>query len=291
MKKILIAYANEPMKYSLKQFGIQAHYIKQIDKVILYTEDDLPQEILQSPLMKYKRGGGYWAWKPYLIWKTLQDNPDGTKICYIDAGCSIFPGKEWDKYWEILDIYDTILFQYANIIQRWESIFGCSKSAIEYWTKKKTLDYFDILLGTKLYHNFSKIWGGLIFCKDQNNFFIRDWLDITLNHPDLVLDPNMEELKHQHPAFNGNHRHDQSIITPLAFKYQNNGIKILPEIFDENKKSRIIITSRNRITKQLYRKIFLKYHLQGLLGLRRYNTIKNFINKFINCHKQLNKLL
>ena len=92
MKKILIAYANEPMKYSLKQFGIQAHYIKQIDKVILYTEDDLPQEILQSPLMKYKRGGGYWAWKPYLIWKTLQDNPDGTKMA-LDVLYNM-PGKK-----------------------------------------------------------------------------------------------------------------------------------------------------------------------------------------------------
>ena len=77
MKRILIAYANEPMRYSLKQIGIQARYIKQIDKVLLYTEKDLPQEIRQSPLMKYKRGGGYWVWKPYLIWKTLQDYPEG----------------------------------------------------------------------------------------------------------------------------------------------------------------------------------------------------------------------
>ena len=115
MKRILIAYANEPMKYSLKQIGIQARYIKQIDKVILYTEKDLPQEIRQSPLMKYKRGGGYWVWKPYLIWKTLQDYPEGTKVCYVDAGCSLYSGKEWEQYWETLDHYDTILFQYAHI--------------------------------------------------------------------------------------------------------------------------------------------------------------------------------
>ena len=280
MKRILIAYANEPMKYSLKQLGIQARYIKQIDKVILYTDKDLPKEILMSPLMNYKRGGGYWAWKPFIIWKTLQNFPEGTKICYIDAGCTIFPGNEWDKYFEMLNDRDTILFQYANNIPRWEPIFGCSSSAIECWTKKKTLDYFDRFLGTTQYHKFAKIWGGLVFCKSQDNIFIKEWLDITLKHPELILDPNEEELKDQHPSFNKNHRHDQSIITPLAFKYQNECITILPELFDENKQSNIIITSRNRVTKHMYKSIFFKYHLQGLIGINKYNKIKKILNLF-----------
>ena len=275
MKRILIAYANEPMKYSLKQIGIQARYIKQIDKVILYSEKDLPQEILQSPLMEYKRGGGYWVWKPYLIWKTLQEFPEDSRICYIDAGCSIYPGEEWDQYWELLDDNDTILFQYDSEIPRWKPIFGCSSSAIDCWTKKRTIDYFDRLLKTKQYHSFSKIWGGLIFCRKSNNTFIKEWLDITLTHPELVIDPNQDELKDQYPAFNGNHRHDQSIITPLAYKYRNHSIVILPELFDENNKSKIIRTSRNRITKEMYKKVFIKYHLQGILGFKLYNKIKH----------------
>jgi hypothetical protein len=278
MKRILIAYANENMKYSLKQLGIQARYIKQIDKVILYTEKDLSQEILQSPLMKYRRGGGYWVWKPYLIWKTLQDYPEGTKICYIDAGCTIYPGDEWEKYWKQLDLSDIILFQYANHIPRWESVFGCSSSSIECWTKKKTLDYYDTYLATQEYHSFSKIWGGLVFCKGKDNSFIKEWLEITLHYPELITDPDEEELKTQHTAFNGNHRHDQSIITPLAFKYQNKGLTILQEIFDENKQSKIIITSRNRVTKQMYMKVFFKFHLQGILGINRYNKIKQLLN-------------
>ena len=158
------------------------------------------------------------------------------------------------------------------------SIFGCSSSAIKCWTKKKTLDFFDTFLGTQQYRDFSKIWGGLLFCKSRNNLFIKEWLHITLNHPDLVKDPDEEEIKNQHSTYNGYHRHDQSIITPLAFKYQNNDLTILPEIFDENKLSKIIITSRNRITKQMYRKVYIKYHLQGLLGISRYNKIKKKFN-------------
>ena len=279
MKRVLIAYANEAMKYSLKQIGIQARYIKQIDKVILYTEKDLPKKIIESPLMKYDRGGGYWVWKPYLIWKTLQDFPEGTKICYIDAGCSLASGQEWEKYWNLLDLYDTILFQYANPIPRWNHLFSCPNSAIECWTKKNTLSYFDDLLGTKQYHYFSKIWGGLIFCKGKGNFFIKEWYDITLNHPELIIDPSIEELKFQHKTFSGYHRHDQSIITPLAFKHQNKDVKVLPEIFDENKQSTIINASRNRVTKQMYRKIYIKYHLKGLLGPQKYNKVKTILKK------------
>lgn len=282
MKRILIAYANEPMKYSLKQLGIQAHYIKQIDKVILYSEKDLPHEVLQSPLMKYKRGGGYWAWKPYIIWKTLQDFPEGTKICYIDAGCTIHSGEEWEQYWKMLDDNDTVLFQYASEIPRWKPLFGCSSSAIECWTKKKTLDYFDQSLKTKQYHSYSKIWGGLIFCKNTKNAFIREWLDITLTHPELVIDPDQEELQSQHSTFNGNHRHDQSIITPLAFKYREHSLVVLPEIFDEDTKSKVIFTSRNRVTREMFRKVYIKYHLQGILGLALYNKLKRIFLLFYN---------
>ena len=114
----------------------------------------------------------------------------------------------------------------------------------------------------------------MIFCKGKNNPFIKEWLQITLEHPDLVCDPNGNEINDQLPTFSGNHRHDQSIITPLAFKYQHKSTIILPELFDENRKSKIIIASRNHVNKKMYKNIFIKYHLQGILGMRLYLYIK-----------------
>lgn len=274
MMKVLIAYANGPMKYSLKQLGIQARYIKQIDKVVLYTPKDLPPEILNSPLMKHSRGGGYWVWKPYIIWKTLQDYPEGTKVCYADAGCSVYPGEEWNRYWQVLDRRETLLFQYAANIPRWGTVFGCSDAAVECWTKKVTVDFFDAYLNTTQYHRQPKIWGGLVFCKGRDNKFIREWLDLTLSHPELVCDPTDEELKDQYPAFSGLHRHDQSVLTPLAYKYRNKELTVMDEIFDENKSSSVIFTSRNRVTLKMYLTVFLKYHLQGILGISTYNRLK-----------------
>ncbi len=277
-KNIIISYADENMIYSLKQWGIQARYLPCFDKVIKYTKKDLPLEILNHPLMQYKKGGGYWVWKPYLIWKTLQDYPDGTKVFYMDSGCSVHPGNDWYIYLEELDKYSTLLFQYAANIPSWKKYTPDGSSAIEVWTKKKTLDFFDSYLGTSDYHRFSKIEGGYIFCKGKNNPFIKEWLDITLTHPELVMEPGEDELKDQYRAFCGLHRHDQSIITPIAYKYkETNIIHVSPDVFDENPISLIIRSSRNHINKKRFYMIFLRYHLQGVLGMRCYNSIKVFI--------------
>lgn len=45
------------------------------DRIILYTDKDLPQEITNHELMSYKRGGGYWLWKPYIILNALLNFP------------------------------------------------------------------------------------------------------------------------------------------------------------------------------------------------------------------------
>lgn len=258
-KKILIAYANEPMKYSAKFLKIQALYSRVFDEIILFSEKDMPLEIQSCPLFKYARGGGYWIWKPYIIWKTLQDFEEGDIVCYIDSGCTIQRGENWKEYFSFLEKKDIVCFQYQNYVDVWEKLFGCGKSDIKYWTKKKTIDYFNAELETTEYQNFSKIMGGIFFVKGKNNKFIKEWLDTTLNHPELVCDPKDDE--DEYDFFSGYHRHDQSIITPLIWKYKDNAI-ILPETFDVNRISKIIKASRNRIytRHQFYKSIcrFLK---------------------------------
>ena len=64
MKKIFIAYATDNMAYSLYLIGQQARRLGLFDDVICWTPKDLPDYILDSPLMKYSYGGGFWAWKP-----------------------------------------------------------------------------------------------------------------------------------------------------------------------------------------------------------------------------------
>lgn len=81
MKKILIAYGDQRCAYSLKRIGKQANMLHLFDEVILYTPNDLPDYMKSSRLMQYAYGGGYWAWKPYIIKKTLETHDEGDIVC------------------------------------------------------------------------------------------------------------------------------------------------------------------------------------------------------------------
>jgi hypothetical protein len=265
-KKILIAYANKEMRNSLFLLGQEARFTHVFDKIILYTEKDLSEEILNSPLMKHKRGGGYWIWKPYIIWKTLQEYGKEDYVCYIDSGNKVFKGAEWDYYFSLLKKYDTICFQYQDKVPKWVNEFGTDSTAIKVWTKKETLDFFKKQTGNDLFLDFSKIMGGVVFCKGRSNKFIKEWLDTSLAHPELIMDPSDEELKNQYSFFSGYHRHDQSIITPLAYKYQEEGsLCVLPEKFDVNRQSHIIHANRRKIKGYNFYKELVKIYIKGLL--------------------------
>jgi hypothetical protein len=280
MRKILVAYADENMQYSSKLLAFQAKLLNIFDNVILYNPDTLPDYIKKSSLMKYKKGGGYWAWKPSIIWETLQKFEDGDIVCYIDSGCTLHPGALWKEIFRKMKTYDTVCFQYSNEIPSW-SKFGTSCSKIKYWTKKKTLLFFDELLKNSEYREFDKIMGGVVFCKGKNNQFIKKWLDITINFPELIIDPNQNELFDQYDYFTGYHRHDQSIITPLAYLYKDSNLCVLPEKFDEAERDNIIVASRLRVTdKQQYNKLrmYLLFHIWN--NKKWYHYLKIIIRKF-----------
>ena len=198
MKRIFIAYADGSMAYSLKRIGRQARRLKFFDEVILYTPDDLSDELKAHPLMQHSRGGGYWIWKPWLIKKTLDEHAQGDIVVYADAGCTLRRSPEWDRLFKLMDEYDTICFQYAKIVPDFKK-WGNDSTRIKYWTKKQTLLFLDEYFHDTAYRDHCKIWGGLMFVKNRDNSLVRDWLDISLNHPELIVDPTPEERKDQEP--------------------------------------------------------------------------------------------
>ena len=226
LKKIFIAYADKNMAYSLKRIGQQARRLGIFDEVILYTPKDLPDYILRSPLMKDNKGGGYWVWKPAIIQKTLETHNDGDIVVYADAGCTLNKSSEWDLMFKLMLDYDTICFHYDAEMPEWEK-FGNTSTRIKYWTKLSARNFLDVYCQDTKWHDSLKVMGGLLFLKGKRNRFLQRWLDITINHPDVIVDPSVEELNHQIDGY-AFHKHDQSIITALA----SNDIMtlVLPEI-------------------------------------------------------------
>lgn len=275
MKKIFVAYADGNLAYSLKRIGRQARSLGFFEEVRLFTPDSLPPYIKQSPLMQYRRGGGYWCWKPAIIWETLKESDEGDIVVYVDAGCTLKNMPEWTLYFELLKRYDTICFQYRDIMPEWEQ-WGQASTQIKYWTKKTCLDFFDNLMGTQQYHSFNKVLATVLMCKGKQNEFVRKWLEITLEHPELITDPSAQERKEQPEGF-AFHKHDQSIITPLAY-YFRDSVMVMPELCETCGANVAIRATRIRCRNF---KSFLferfKYNLMHLMGMKVYNKVKNAV--------------
>ena len=242
MKKIFIAYADAALAYSLKRIGRQARKLNVFDKIILYTPDDLSDEIKAHPLMQYSRGGGYWLWKPWLIQKTLQDHDPGDIVVYADAGSTLRKSPEWDRLFKLMEQYDTLCFQYAETVPEFAR-WGNASTHIKYWTKKETLAFLDDYFHDSAYRENCKIMGGLLFMKNPDNSLLRQWLDISLSHPELIVDPTPEEIKDQEPGF-AYHKHEQSIITALA--YYDKTVCMIPETYEKYRPDTFAWASRCR---------------------------------------------
>lgn len=270
---VFISYGDVVFEKSLKRITKEARKLKIFDKVIAYTPSDLSVEIKQSPLMGYKRGGGYWLWKPYLIWKTMLKYPDAT-IVYADAGCTLNKNyDEWNSWFEIMKTTDTLLTHYQpNVDYGWD-VFDSQSVEIATWTKRTTLEYFDNRFNSIDWHNNNKIWGGFIIAKNKS-CLIKDVLDIMLSRPELVIDPTEEELSNQHSEF-CQHRHDQSIITPLAYWYKANNpnvVEIIPETGESNT-SAAVVASRIRDSRIVPLKTRIIHNLKSFIGNRAYNLL------------------
>ncbi|MBQ6073410.1 MAG: hypothetical protein IJK90_05810 [Bacteroidales bacterium] len=277
MKKVFIAYADAALAYSLKRIGRQARRIRVFDEVRLYTPADLPEDLKAHPLMQYSRGGGYWIWKPWLIRKTLQEHAQGDIVVYADAGSTLRKSPEWDKLFGLMADYDTLCFQYAESVPEFAR-WGNSSTHIKYWTKKNTLAFLDGYFHDNAYRDNCKIMGGLLFMKNKENSLLRQWLDISLNHPELIIDPNPEEEKDQEPGF-AYHKHEQSIITALA--YYDKTVCMLPETYEEYRPDSFAWASRCRAAN--FREFMLwkaKTDARHLLGDHRIENLKRFFGKF-----------
>lgn len=246
MQKIFIAYGTGNYKKSLRRISKEARNLGIFSKVITYTEKDMPLCINASPLKAYKNGNGYWVWKPYIIWKTMQDYPNSI-IVYADAGCVLRRNMdEWNNWFQLMEKYDTITFQYRadHFYELWEEPEKNRKTTNLEWCKESFIRYFEPMLGRD-WLSLPQCWGGAVLAC-RNSKFIKMWLDITLMRPDLVMDSFGVEVLNPHPMFR-EHRRDQSICTALSLYWQTqpgNMVKILPETAESQKDTAAIAAVR-----------------------------------------------
>lgn len=87
-RSILINYATPDFTAAQERNSTSAIKVGGFDDVRCFGPDALDYRFRMKnrELLAYKRGGGYWLWKPYIIEKALKEAKHGDIIFYCDSG-------------------------------------------------------------------------------------------------------------------------------------------------------------------------------------------------------------
>lgn len=150
------------------------------------------------------RGLGHWSWKPHVINAALNspvnflDLRDGSILIYADAGVEFINNVS-----HIISKMDADIWLFGN---SWQHLHWCKMDAIKAVCPEVALDMFN-----------KQCQASVVFFRvsEWSRAFVKEWLDFCVQ-PHLIDDspsvlPNREEFRE--------HRHDQAILTCLAYKY------------------------------------------------------------------------
>lgn len=206
MKHIFITYGDAGYESAKLKIVSQAKAIGVFEVIHSYGRADLSQEVLDSDIIKVKRGGGLWSWKPDVLYSTMLKYEMGDIVVYCDAGCSLYPSAEWNQYWEKLECYDLVA---QRIFQRTDR-----------WTRSELISYFNSngSLWPRCYQYLATVV--ILKISEFTLQFVREWRRLMIEHLDFVQDVSFEERGSQHAAFLES-RHDQAVYSSLVYKYIN----------------------------------------------------------------------
>lgn len=251
MSRVFITYADDKYIVSAQRIAAQAKRSKLFGKVKIYTPKDLPSCILNSPVMAFTLGGGYWLWKSYVIMHALSDAKIGDVIYYADAGCTLnTDSPEWNIYDKLMREHDAILFQYRNSHDYGWKDLNVNSVKLRHWIKPLARKYFSDIIGSESYLDFDSIWAGFCIVKKtgcwDKTTLIYQWLSVQLFHPELLVNPLAEEIPVLPDDFNL-HRHDQTILSALTYLLKDKErICILPETAESRQDTAAIAATRWR---------------------------------------------
>ena len=181
------------------------------ENIWVWNENDLDisfrtkhNEFLQTSA----KGYGYWIWKPQVILQALKKIPEGDILIYADIGCSFNKNG-------ILRI-----FEYESLaresscgimgfqLTQLEKKFNKMSTVYEVFGEKneKILNTLQLLATCVVIHNVEAAVN-----------FVQEWADLCVRNQYMYVDDSPSILPNL-PEFE-DHRHDQSIFSLLAKKY------------------------------------------------------------------------
>ena len=232
-KIFYLTYGDEKFKKSRERIIKEAQNLNFFTNTILETEAIIDDDEFKNALKNnkfrnvfhQKRGGGYWLWKPYVIYKNLKKINKNDILIWSDAGSKI-PNIEKTR---------NNLKKLINIVNNNSGIIAFDLGAKESkWTKGDILFYFNEHKNKKIHNSRQVVSGKLIIRKcDKSMKICKLWWDIARTKPDLFSDspskfPNLQDFEEN--------RHDQSILSLIC---KTNNVPIFRKEFIQIKDTRI----------------------------------------------------
>jgi len=213
MKLFFCTYGNDEYKESRRRISYQALEFP-FDNIMIYTPSDLNDDFKSKHaiILKEKRGGGYWIWKPYILLETFKKMKEGDVLLYTDSGCYLNNGglKRFNEYIEMMKEYDLLSFSLDFLEKAWSKMDTIKAINPEGKDSEQLLD-------------------GIFFIKKtgENIKLIEEWYMYSHNYHLLDDSPSKEpnDLSFKE------HRHDQSIFSLLRKKYKGKHIVLKDETY------------------------------------------------------------
>lgn len=224
--KLFLTYGDAKFPKSRKRIVEQASALEVFDDCLAENHETIARDndwkkaltnkhflnVAQQP-----RGGGYWIWKPYVIYKHLQKLSAGDFLIYADAGLTIPPpdGGPWEgsgyapnkfkEYFKLLEDHKT----------PWISIPVTWLEAPEaMWTKMDVPSHFNCLNDFRITTSPQFSADRHVIKKSPHSLEIaRLWWETAKLHPHLFDD---SRSRAQNDKNFTDHRHDQSVFSIIA---------------------------------------------------------------------------
>lgn len=183
--------------------------------------EDWYREKYADRLVLGSRGYGYWMWKSYLIRRIMDHLDEDDYLVYADGGCTINKSGR-TRFEEYLQLVDDSESGVLGFQQGWRSAE---------WTKGDVFEYFGVGDNPE-FLNHGQVAGGVVVLRKcwKSQQLVNEWYYVCHNHYDLITDD--PSLTPNDPNFKEN-RHDQSVFSILALKYQIVEVPV-EEIFTED---------------------------------------------------------
>ena len=212
-----ITYGNHNFKMAKERIAREAQATGIFNGTIkLYSPDDLSNEFRESVkgVLHRERGGGYWVWKPYIIYTMLNSMAENDILFYVDAGC-IFTGNGIQRLREYISYIEPSTGKSILAMR----LDGHPENV---WTTDAVFNEFKINSTDSSYTSDQILATMSVYRKcPESMAVVSKWLDIAMNNPELFTDDNSELTKAARNEFR-NARHDQSIFSLILKSYPHN---------------------------------------------------------------------